>query len=186
MCSTLNVRLTYDRAVGAVITRSLLMEDYFVEFLGPAYEESRAIEEIIGRFKATLRDPDNQDHIFEFHFGFTPDDIVWDDRWLTPTYSGNPLITECINMDELSSGEFQQITPEGIYGLMFRNGHTGKILEYFRDALSAERNSDRDEGDEELHNETMRAFLKGIHAEIKKSCRKAMRKDRAPRLDESA
>lgn len=162
------------------------MEDYLVELLGPAYEENRAIEEIIDRFKATLRAPDKQDHIFEFHFGFTPDDIVWDDSWLTPTYSGNPLITECINIDELSSGDFQQITPEGMYELMFRYGQPGKILECLKDALSAERSYDRDEGDEKLYKKTMRAFLKAIHVEIKKSCRKAMRKDRALRLDETA
>lgn len=155
------------------------MEDYLVELLGPEYEENCAIDEIINRFKATLRAPDNQDHFFEFHFGFVPDDIVWDDSWLTPTYSGNPLITECINMDELSSGEFQRITPEGIHELIFLNSSRGKILDYFREALSVERSYDTEEGDEELYNGTMRTLLKGIHAEFKKSYRSAMRKERA-------
>lgn len=162
------------------------MEEYLVELLGPTYVENLAIEEIIDRFKASLREPNKQDHIFEFHFGFTPDEIVWDESWLPPTYSGNPLITECINMDELSSGKFQQITPEGIYELMFRHGTPGKILDYFRDALRAERSYDRDEGDEELYNETMRGFLKGVHSEFRKSCRRMIRRELTPAGNESA
>lgn len=152
------------------------MEDYLVELLGPEYEENCAIDEIIDRFRATLRAPDKQGHIAEFHFGFVPDDIVWDHSWLTPTYSGNPLITECINVDEISSGEFQEITPQGIYELLFLNSNREKILDYFREALSVERSYDTEEGDEQLYNETMRTFLKGIHVEFKKSYRSSMRK----------
>lgn len=162
------------------------MEDYLVELLGPEYAENCAIDEIIDRFELTLRAPDNQDHISEFHFGFTPDDIVWDDSWLTPTYSGNPLITECINMDELSSGKFQQITPEGIYELMFRKSNREKIKDYFREALSVERSYDTEEGDEQIYNETMRTLLKGIHAEFKKSCRRMILKELTPASSESA
>lgn len=144
-------------------------------------DEEIAVAEIIAIFQASLLDPENQDHVREFHFGCLEDSIVWDDSPFAPTYSGNPVIAVSVDVSEMSSGVFDQITPRGLHGIMFRGEYGVDIYNHLKIALLCERRNLRNGYAERDYPEIMRTLLKAILVEMFKSCRDAIANDPAYR-----
>lgn len=91
--------------------------------LNPSDDETRNVIRIMQEFESALLDPSAQEHLTEFHLGCAKDRIAWDDREYDITAEGSPLMMVSVDVEEMSEGRFDQITPEGLQKLLFHGPH---------------------------------------------------------------